>query len=219
MESINLSAQRRERASKGSLRTLRSQGITPAVLYGREVGNIIIQVPTKELENIIAKHSISSSLINLNMSNGEEEESYMVMCREIQRDPLRGDLLHADFLQVVLTEEIETEVRIVLVGEAPGVQEGGILQHMLRSVTVSCLPTNMPDRLEADISGLNMGDQVTVGDLEAPEGVQIVSEPNSVIALVVAPMAEEEEEEEEELEEAIIGEEGTDADEGEQGEE
>jgi large subunit ribosomal protein L25 len=219
MESINLSAQRRERASKGSLRTLRSQGETPAVLYGREVGNIIIQVPTKELENIIAKHSISSSLINLNMSNGEEEESYMVMCREIQRDPLRGDLLHADFLQVVLTEEIETEVRIVLVGEAPGVQEGGILQHMLRSVTVSCLPTNMPDRLEADISGLNMGDQVTVGDLEAPEGVQIVSEPNSVIALVVAPMAEEEEEEEEELEEAIIGEEGTDVDEGEQGEE
>ncbi|MGI6404985.1 MAG: 50S ribosomal protein L25/general stress protein Ctc [Syntrophaceticus sp.] len=218
MESINLSAQRRERASKGSLRTLRSQGITPAVLYGREVGNIIIQVPTKELENIIAKHSISSSLINLNMSNGEEEESYMVMCREIQRDPLRGDLLHADFLQVVLTEEIETEVRIVLVGEAPGVQEGGILQHMLRSVTVSCLPTNMPDRLEADISGLNMGDQVTVGDLEAPEGVQIVSEPNSVIALVVAPMAEEEEEEEE-LEEAIADEEVTDADEGEQGEE
>jgi large subunit ribosomal protein L25 len=215
MESINLSAQRRERASKGSLRTLRSQGITPAVLYGREVGNIIIQVPTKELENIIAKHSISSSLINLNMSNGEEEESYMVMCREIQRDPLRGDLLHADFLQVVLTEEIETEVRIVLVGEAPGVQEGGILQHMLRSVTVSCLPTNMPDRLEADISGLNMGDQVTVGDLEAPEGVQIVSEPNSVIALVVAPMAEEEEE----LEEAIADEEVTDADEGEQGEE
>jgi large subunit ribosomal protein L25 len=215
MESINLSAQRRERASKGSLRTLRSQGITPAVLYGREVGNIIIQVPTKELENIIAKHSISSSLINLNMSNGEEEESYMVMCREIQRDPLRGDLLHADFLQVVLNEEIETEVRIVLVGEAPGVQEGGILQHMLRSVTVSCLPTNMPDRLEADISGLNMGDQVTVGDLEAPEGVQIVSEPNSVIALVVAPMAEEEEE----LEEAIADEEVTDADEGEQGEE
>jgi large subunit ribosomal protein L25 len=215
MESINLSAQRRERASKGSLRTLRSQGITPAVLYGREVGNIIIQVTTKELENIIAKHSISSSLINLNMSNGEEEESYMVMCREIQRDPLRGDLLHADFLQVVLTEEIETEVRIVLVGEAPGVQEGGILQHMLRSVTVSCLPTNMPDRLEADISGLNMGDQVTVGDLEAPEGVQIVSEPNSVIALVVAPMAEEEEE----LEEAIADEEVTDADEGEQGEE
>jgi large subunit ribosomal protein L25 len=215
MESINLSAQRRERASKGSLRTLRSQGITPAVLYGREVGNIIIQVPTKELENIIAKHSISSSLINLNMSNGEEEESYMVMCREIQRDPLRGDLLHADFLQVVLTEEIETEVRIVLVGEAPGVQEGGILQHMLRSVTVSCLPTNMPDRLEADISGLNMGDQVTVGDLEAPEGVQIVSEPNSVIALVVAPMAEEEEE----LEEAIADEEVTDADEGEKGEE
>ncbi|HBI27102.1 MAG TPA: 50S ribosomal protein L25, partial [Peptococcaceae bacterium] len=70
------------------------------------------------------------------------------------------------------------------------------MQHMLRSVTVSCLPTNMPDRLEADISGLDMGDQVAVSDLEAPEGVQITSEPNSVIAIVVAPTIEEEEEEE-----------------------
>lgn len=211
MESINLSAQRRERASKGDLRVMRNQGETPAVLYGKEVGNIIIQVPTKELENIIANHSISSSLISLNV---EQEEPYMVMCRELQRDPLRGDLLHADFLQVVLTEELETEVPIVLVGEAPGVKEGGILQHMLRSVTVSCLPTNMPDRLEADISGLNMGEQIAVGDLEAPEGVQITSEPNSVIALVVAPTIEEEEEEPEEA----IDEEETGADDGEQGE-
>lgn len=211
MESINLSAQRRERASKGDLRVMRNQGETPAVLYGKEVGNIIIQVPTKELENIIANHSISSSLISLNV---EQEEPYMVMCRELQRDPLRGDLLHADFLQVVLTEELETEVPIVLVGEAPGVKEGGILQHMLRSVTVSCLPTNMPDRLEADISGLNMGEQIAVGDLEAPEGVQITSEPNSVIALVVAPTIEEEEEEPEEA----VDEEETGADDGEQGE-
>ncbi|HBI27103.1 MAG TPA: 50S ribosomal protein L25, partial [Peptococcaceae bacterium] len=110
MESINLSAQRRERASKGDLRAIRNQGRTPAVLYGREVGNIIIQVPTKELEKIIADHSISSSLISLHVGDGEQEEPYMVMCREIQRDPMRGDLLHADFLQVVLTEEIETEV-------------------------------------------------------------------------------------------------------------
>ena len=219
MESINLSAQRRERASKGDLRAIRNQGGTPAVLYGREVGNIIIQVPTKELEKIIANHSISSSLISLHVGDGEQEEPYMVMCREIQRDPMRGDLLHADFLQVVLTEEIETEVRIVLVGEAPGVKAGGILQHMMRSVTVSCLPTNMPDRLEADISGLNMGDQVAVADLEAPEGVQIVSEPDSAIASVIAPTIEEEEEEEEDLEGAIPGEEGTEADEGEQGEE
>ncbi|MGB4504240.1 MAG: 50S ribosomal protein L25/general stress protein Ctc [Syntrophaceticus sp.] len=220
MESINLSAQRRERGSKGSLRSLRRQGMTPAVLYGKEVGNMIIQVPTKELEAIIANHSIGSALISLDVANGENQEPYMVMCRELQRDPVRRELLHADFFQVVLTEEIEAEVPIVLVGEAPGVKDGGILQHMLRTVTVSCLPTQMPDRLEADISGLNIGDQVTVGDLKAPEGVNIVSEPESVIALVVASTYEEEEEEEE-LEEEAVDETETAEDEGqeEQGEE
>lgn len=216
MESINLNAQRRERGPKGSVRALRRQGITPAVLYGKEVGNITIQVPTKELDAIIANHSIGSTLINLEIVNGEKKEPYLVMCREIQRDPIRRDLLHADFFQVVLTENIETEIPIVLVGEAPGLKEEGILQHMLRSVTVSCLPTQMPDRLEADISGLHIGDQVTVGDIEAPEGVKIVSEPESVIALIVAPVFEEEEEEEEELGEEAIGEAGAVEDEGEQ---
>ena len=143
------------------------------------------------------------------------------MCREIQRDPIRRDLLHADFFQIVLTEEIETEVPVVLVGEAPGLKEEGILQHMLRRVEISCLPTQMPEHLEVDISSLHMGDQVTVEDIEAPEGVQIMSEPDSVIAMIVAPVYEEEEEEEELDEEDLLeAEEAEDeGEEGEQGEE
>jgi large subunit ribosomal protein L25 len=215
MESINLSAQKRERGPKGFMRTLRRQGMTPAVLYGKEVGNILIQVPTKELEMIITGHSIGSTLISLEVANDDQKEPYLVMCREIQREPIRRDLLHADFFQVVLTEEIETEVPVILVGEAPGLREEGILQHMLRKVTVSCLPTEMPDRLEVDISGLNIGDQVTVADIEAPENVQIISEPDSVIAMVVAP-AYEEEEEEDELEEDALGEAAADEGKGEE---
>ncbi|HHV34794.1 MAG TPA: 50S ribosomal protein L25/general stress protein Ctc [Syntrophomonadaceae bacterium] len=221
MESISLSAQRRERGPKRSVRTLRHQGMIPAVLYGREVGNILIQVPTKELEKIITEHSIGTTLINLDIANGEERDPYLVMCREIQRDPIRRDLLHADFFQIVLTEEIETEVPVVLVGEAPGLKEEGILQHMLRRVEISCLPTQMPEHLEVDISSLHMGDQVTVEDIEAPEGVQIMSEPDSVIAMIVAPVYEEEEEEEELDEEDLLeAEEAEDeGEEGEQGEE
>lgn len=219
MENINISAQRRERGPKRSVRALRRQGITPAVLYGREIGNMMIQVPTKELEGIISCRSIGNTLINLYIANGEESDSYLVMCREIQRDPIRRDLLHADFFQVVLTEEIETEIPVVLIGDAPGLVEEGFLQHMLRNVTVSCLPTQMPERLEVDISGLHIGDQVNVGDIEAPEGVQIVSEPESVIAMIVAPVFEKEKEEE--FEEGAVGEAGGAKDKGEeeQGEE
>jgi len=205
MESIELSAQKRECGPKRNVLSLRRQGMIPAVLYGKEVGNITIQVSTKDMEAIIANHSIGSTLISLDIAGEENNEPYLVMCRELQRDPLRRDLLHADFFQVVLTEEIETEVPVVLVGEAAGIKEGGILQHMLRTVTVSCLPTRMPDRLEADLSALNIGEQLTVGDLEAPEGVKIISDPDSVIALVVAPVYEEEEEEEEESEGEAVG--------------
>ncbi len=196
MENINLSAQGRERGTKGDVRTLRCQGMVPAVLYGKEVGNVLLQVSAKELDTIITNHSIGNTLINLDVANGDEQETYLVMCREVQREPVRRELLHADFFQVVLTEQIITEIPIVLVGEPAGIKDGGILQHMLRSVTVSCLPTQMPERLEADISSLEIGDQISVGDLEAPEGVEFVSEPDSVIALLLAPQMEEEEEEE-----------------------
>ncbi len=197
METVKLSAQYRERSSKGAVRALRRQGETPAVLYGRGVGNMLIKVPTKELEQILNNHVIGSTLIDLDVDKGDQKESYLVMCREVQRDPLRRELLHADFFQIELTQEIQTEIPVVLIGEPQGVQKGGILQHMLREVTVSCLPTNLPEHIEIDISGLDVGEQVTVGDLEAPEGVEILSDPESVIALIVAPTLEEEVTEEE----------------------
>lgn len=198
METVKLSAQYRERSSKGAVRALRRNGETPAVLYGKGVGNMLIKVPTRELEYILNNHIIGSTLIDLDVDKGDQRESYLVMCREVQRDPIRRELLHADFFQIELNQEIETEIPVVLVGESQGVKKGGILQHMLREVTVSCLPTKLPEQIEIDISELDIGEQVTVGDLKAPEGVQILSDPESVIALIVAPTLEEEVTEEEE---------------------
>ena len=197
METVKLSAQYRERSSKEAVRALRRKGETPAVLYGKGVGNMPIKVSTKELEYILNNNVIGSTLIDLDVDKGEKRESYLVMCREVQRDPLRRSCCMRIF-QIELTQEIQTEIPVVLIGEPQGVQKGGILQHMLRGVAVSCLPTKLPEQIEIDISGLDIGEQVTVGDLEAPEGVQILSEPESVIALVVAPTVEEEEEEAEE---------------------
>lgn len=198
METITLRAETRERGTKGSVRALRREGMLPAVLYGKEAGNILLKLPAREVEKIINTQSAGSALINLEVADGDQNESYMVMFRELQRDPIRWELLHADFYQIVLTEEIETEIPVVLIGEAPGVGDGGILQHMLRRISISCLPTEIPERLEVDISELEIGGQVTVADIEPPAGVQILSEPESVIAVVVVPTYEEEEEEEEE---------------------
>jgi large subunit ribosomal protein L25 len=189
MESIALRAEVRPRGSKGSVKALRRQGMLPAVVYGQNAGNILITLLEKELHNILAVHSSGSTLINLEV----EDRSYPVMLREVQRNPLRQTIEHADFLQVSLTEAIETEIPLHLIGEAPGVvRDGGIIQHMLREVLVSCLPTQMPDMITADISGLNIGDQLTVGELQAPPDVKIITEADSIIVLVVPPAVEEE---------------------------
>lgn len=196
MESIALRAEIRPRGSKGSVRALRRQGLLPAVVYGKEAGNILIVLPEKGLHNILAVHSTGSTLINLEI----EDRSFPVMLREVQRNPLRRTIVHADFLQVSLTEEIETEIPLHLAGEAPGVREGGILQYMLREVSVSCLPTQLPEAIMADISGLNIGDQLTVGELQAPPEVKVLSDPDSIIVMVVPPVIEAEPEAEAEAE-------------------
>ncbi len=204
MENITLRAEVRPRGTKGDLRALRNKGMLPAVVYGKEVGNLLVQCSEKELASIIARHSIGGTLINLEVVNGSDQGKapYLVMIREVQRDPIKQKLMHVDFYQVSLTEEIETEIPVHLVGEAPGVKEGGVLQHLLREVTVSCLPSKLPERLEADISRLGLGDQLTVGDLQVPEGVKILNDPESIIAHVVAPTAGEEPTPEEETAEA-----------------
>jgi large subunit ribosomal protein L25 len=187
MESIALRVEVRPRGSKGSVKALRRRGVLPAVVYGKDAGNILIAMPEKDLHNILAAHSTGSTLINLQL----ETQSFPVMLREVQRNPIRRTIMHADFLQVSLTEVIETEIPLHLVGEAPGVKDGGILQHLLREVTVSCLPTQMPDMITADISGLKIGDQLTVGELTVPPDLKIITEPDSIIVLLMPPAVEE----------------------------
>ncbi|MGB9791470.1 MAG: 50S ribosomal protein L25/general stress protein Ctc [Thermacetogeniaceae bacterium] len=198
MENITLRAETRPHGTKGQLRALRKRGVLPGVLYGKEVGNKLVQCSERDIERIIAEHSIGGTLINLELVDGDggKVTPYLVMIREVQRDPIKQRLLHVDFFQVPLNEEIETEIPVHLVGEAPGVEKGGVLQHMLREVTVSCLPSKLPEYLEADISGLDIGDYLTVADLKLPEGVKVLDDPESIIVSIVEAVAEEAEEEE-----------------------
>jgi large subunit ribosomal protein L25 len=134
--------------------------------------------------------------------------------KELQRDPVRGRPLHADFYLIELDKTVEVSVPIHLVGRAPGVEEGGILDHPLREIELECLPQAIPEGVDVDVSLLNVGDSIHVRDLTLPEGVSVQTDENQAVASVVAPAVVEEPvvEELEEGEEAVA--EGEEAEEG-----
>lgn len=175
----------RKESGKAAAGRLRRQGLVPAVLYGREAGNLALQVPAKELLKVLEEAG-EKALFRLQVQDAAVRE-YPVLVQEVQWDPVRHTLTHVDFHQVSLEQEIVTEVPVVLVGEAPGVKQGGILQHGTRTVEVACLPRDLPAELVLDISSLGRGDTATAADLQLPPAVKLVSDPATVLASIVAP--------------------------------
>lgn len=191
MEAVQLEAQLRKKTGKGEARRLRAQGLLPCVLYGKEVENRALQVSAKELDKII-REAGENTLIKLVVTGDGVSNEYTTILREVQRHPLKGTLTHADFYRISLTEKLETVVPIQLVGQAQGVAHGGILQHGVREVEIKCLPTEIPEALEVDVTGLGIGDNLTVGEITPPAGVEIISDLDTIVATVVAPRLEEE---------------------------
>ncbi len=201
MEAIKLEAKVRAGTGKMYARQMRREGNVPSIVYGADVESTPIEVPEKEVEKFLAQHG-DNALIKLVVTGDGETNEYASVIRELQRHPVRGGLYHIDFFQISLKDKLETVVPIHLTGEPIGVKEGGILQYGIREVDVECLPTDIPEYFEVDISELNIGDNSTVADIKTPEGVELLSDAGSVVAMVVAPRMEVEETEDEEGAEA-----------------
>lgn len=195
MEALELEAQIRTEKGKGHTAKLRREGLLPCVLYGSEINSIPITVKTGDLDRIM-KVGGPNALIKVKVDSKE----YITLVREIQTHPVAKEYLHADLQQVSLKEKLQTLVPLHIIGEAPGVADGGILQQVHRELEVECLPTDIPDFIEVDVSGLGFGDSLTVADLKAGEGVDILNDLDTVVVSIVAPKAEEELEEEAEVE-------------------
>ncbi|NLP37340.1 MAG: 50S ribosomal protein L25/general stress protein Ctc [Firmicutes bacterium] len=194
MERLQIQAQPRAISTKGQLKELRKAGLVPGVVYGQKEEPIAIAVDAKDINAILNSPTGTNTLVDLSLDG----EPATVIMKELTRDILVSDrYLHVDFLRISLTERLELQIPIVLVGDAAGVKEGGILQQSLREVTLKCLPTNIPEQIELDVSELQMGESLTVADLIMPEDTEVVSELDEVVVTVVAPRAEEPEEEEE----------------------
>ncbi len=186
MAIVSLEAARRADVGKGVARKLRAGGRVPAVYYGRGEDSIPLTISLKELESVIHSAEGSNVIVDLKVS-GDKPKDRKALIREIQRDPVAGLILHLDLQHISLTERITVQVPIVLVGTPTGVKDaGGILEHLLREVEVECLPTEIPSKLEVDVSGLAIGDSLHVSDIKT-ERAEIKTEMDRAIAAVVPP--------------------------------
>jgi large subunit ribosomal protein L25 len=183
MAHVALTAQPRTEFGNGPTRRLRRSGLVPGVVYQAGGPSLALSLRDRELRRALAEGR--TGVIDLRIGDGD---SRPVLLKDWQLHPVNLDVLHVDFIEVDLSQEIEAPVAIELVGNPIGVREdGGILDQPLREVTVSALPDALPDRIEVDVDPLAIGDTLTVADLRAPAGVTITSDPETVVASVVAP--------------------------------
>lgn len=193
MAHVSLTAQPRTELGNGPTRRLRRQGLVPGIVYQSGGHSLPLSLPGHDLKRTLAEGR--TGVIDLAVGDGPPEP---VLVKDWQLHPVRGDVMHVDFQQVDLTQEIEAPIPLSLVGSSVGVRDGGVLDQPLREVVVSALPDSLPDHIEVDVSELAVGDSLTVADISVPAGVTVTSEPDTVVASVLAPTVEAEPEEGEE---------------------
>ena len=193
MEEIQLDAQVRDEVGTRKIRGIRRNHAIPAVIYGGREKATAIKVDRTSFERIERSHKGGNVIFRLNVLKGDKKvKDYSAIVKETQYDPVTDVILHIDFHRISLTKEIEVKVPIVAKGEAIGVkQDGGSLDHHLWELTVVCLPTKIPQRIEVDISSLKIHDSIHVKDLALPEGVKTKQDTELIVFTVIPPMKEE----------------------------
>ena len=196
MATIQLDSKKRTMTGKGSARKLRSGGRLPVILYGPETSPIMLSLDYKQLQKILRGKSAENIIFDLKADSNEKNQSKRVMIKEIQKDPVTRDYLHVDFYEISMEKELEVDIPVYLINTPIGVSEGGILEHTRRELKISCMPKNLVDRIEVDVSGLDIGQSLHVEDITLPPGLKSIEDRDLTIATVGAPTIEEEVEEE-----------------------
>ena len=198
MERVTLRAEQREARGSRESRRMRRDGQVPAVVYGRDQDSVAVSVNDRDLYGVLHTDAGLNALIDLEM-NGD---SVLTVARGLQRHPVRGDIIHLDFVKISLTDTIQAEVSINPVGTPVGVREdGGILESVRTYITVEALPTAIPPSIDVDIGEIHIGESLSLVDVEAPEGVTFVDDADTTLFTVQAPRIEAEPEVEVELDE------------------
>jgi len=192
MAANELEVKTRDKKSKGYNKELRAKGCVPAVIYGKAVGSEVIEVDARKLQAILRFGTGRSKVLDVKINKNGETQKVNALIKDIQYDPIKRDILHVDFQQISLSEKLHTSVPVVPEGKPAGAAKGGELQQLVWELEVECLPTNIPEALKVDVSGLDIGDAIAAGDVELPEGVEMLGEKDRVLFRLTTPVIEEE---------------------------
>lgn len=192
MEEIFLEAELREKKGRAGVKGLRESGYLPSVIYSHGKDALSLQVSRSALLKLVHQHHLETSVITLKIKDDKKAKGRSCLIKEIQYSPVGEEIVHVDFNEISLTEEIKVNVPIETSGEAAGVkQEGGSLEQLLWEIEVECLPTNIPEKIEVDVTALKMGEAVHVKDLIFPSQVKPSHDPAAVVLHIVEPMKKE----------------------------
>jgi large subunit ribosomal protein L25 len=189
LETLEIQVETREVGSKRQARRIRRDGKIPGVLYGPKTAPVPLELNKKEFSNRVAGLE-GSHLVRLK-SGSTALADKVALVKEMQYHPITGEVVHTDLYEVDLTARIQVRVPLHFVGKAAGVVRGGILQPIVREIEVECLPLDIPEFFNVEVSALDIGDSIHIEELSIPEGVSVVSEPNLALVAVVPPTVEE----------------------------
>lgn len=188
MEQVEIKAWKRVAFGKGASGRLRREGFVPAVLYGPGIDkNVCLKLGIKDIEKILHSHAGTNVLITLDVEGGKP---MTVILKSVEREPVRDILDHLDFMHVLKDRKITVEVPVVITGKAEGIASGGILQQEARKLRVECLPHDIPNIIEVDVTALHIGQSLHVKDILLKEGLRILDDEKLTVVLVSAPMVE-----------------------------
>ncbi len=187
-----LKAIKREKTGKEYVKKIRLNKTIPAIVYGKDIQPIPLEVNGKELEVVLHSGAGENVIITLQIEGDPNVKEKTVLIREIQLNPVNHHINHVDFNTISLTEKIRVKVPLHEKGEAPGIKEGGILEHVHREIEIECLPTEIPNSIDVSIEGMKIGDSIHVKDIKLPEGVKCLLDPEEKIIGIQLPKAEEE---------------------------
>jgi large subunit ribosomal protein L25 len=193
MKSVALNAFPRTLGRRAGAKKLRTAGRIPAVIYGRQATPQNLEINSKEMENLI-HHSISENLLVDLAVKHDTRPKRLALVQEVQHHPLSGNILHVDFHEVAENEKVTVQVPVETTGEAVGVKTGGgVLEHVLFKIKARALPKDLPELITVDVSNLNIGQAIHLGEIQAPPGVEFIGDKNIPVIAVAAPRTEEEE--------------------------
>jgi len=188
MKSVSLTAFPRTQTRRGEVKKLRATGRVPAVVYGGKTKPQNLEIKTEELENLIHHSASENVLVDLAVGNDGKR---LVLVQEIQHHPLSGKVLHVDLHEVAADEKVTIMVPVESTGDAVGVKTGGgVLEHVLFKIKVRALPKNLPEVISVDVSALEIGQSIHLGDIKPPEGVEILGDKHISVLAVAAPLTE-----------------------------